>query len=74
MYITCDLLGPLLTVVWTTNINSRLPQTRTPHVSTPAFSGAVSKPCHKIRELGKKGRETTKVTRDFATPVSLTSL
>lgn len=61
MYITCDLLGPLLTVVWTTNINSRLPQTRTPHVSPPRLSLEQSlNHAIKYESWGRRGEKPQK--------------
>lgn len=58
MHITCDLLGLLLTVDWTTNVNITPSQTRKPPISPHlTSSGTVSKTCHKIWELGKKGRK-----------------
>lgn len=58
MHITCDLLGLLLTVGWTTNINITPSQTRKPPISPHlTSSGTVSKTCHKIWELGQEGRK-----------------
>lgn len=70
-----NLLGPLLTVDWTTSVESTPPWTRKQHISSPLACLELSiKPYNKYKELGKKGKEIRKVTRDFATSVSLTSL